>query len=60
MRNLRAERATDVAALADNARSIARAAEGREVYSMKVKGAWIYIEPSPEFVEEMSKYYRQG
>ena len=34
--------------------------EGREVYSMKVKGAWIYIEPSPEFVEEMSKYYRQG
>ena len=34
--------------------------EGREVYFMKVKGAWIYIEPSPEFVEEMSKYYRQG
>ena len=34
--------------------------EGREVYSMKVKGAWIYIEPRPEFVEEMSKYYRQG
>ena len=34
MRNLRAERATDVAALADNARSIARAAGGREVIAV--------------------------
>ena len=34
MRNLRAERATDVAALADNARSIARAADGREVIAV--------------------------
>lgn len=30
----------------------------REVYSMKVKGSWIYLEPCPEFVEEMEKYYR--
>ena len=30
----------------------------REVYSMKVKGSWIYLEPWPEFVEEMEKYYR--
>ena len=29
----------------------------REVYSMKVKGSWIYLEPCPEFVEEMEKYY---
>lgn len=34
MRNLRAERATDVAALADNARSIAHAACGREVIAV--------------------------
>lgn len=34
MRNLRAERATDVAALADNARSIAHAADGREVIAV--------------------------
>ena len=34
MRNLRAERATDVAALADNARSIAHAAGGREVIAV--------------------------
>ena len=27
----------------------------REVYSMKVKGSWIYLEPCPEFVEEMEK-----
>ena len=30
----------------------------REVYSMKVKGSWIYLESCPEFVEEMEKYYR--
>ena len=30
----------------------------REVYSMMVKGSWIYLEPCPEFVEEMEKYYR--
>ena len=30
----------------------------REVYSMKVEGSWIYLEPCPEFVEEMEKYYR--
>ena len=34
MRNLRAERATDVAALADNARAIGRAADGREVIAV--------------------------
>lgn len=55
----------DVEALVKGKRTDGKAAgdftsgrPNREVYSMKVKGSWIYLEPCPEFVEEMEKYYR--
>ena len=32
-------------------------AREERVYSMRVGGSWIYIEPSEEFLSEMGKYY---